>query len=115
MSLFGKEFDGLGATAVLAAKEAHLFRPRCWRDERERYAESGKYAFEDAGCPAEAEGRDDTLPAEGMDFLDDSPVAIFDVGAEEISQTDRVNLIDGARSAFDFGCRHINDDEVSTV
>lgn len=81
MGLFGEEFGCSAAAAVLAAKETHLLGPCGRRDKRERYAESGQYAFENAGCPAEAEGRGDALAGHGVDLLDDGVVAVFDVGA----------------------------------
>ncbi len=84
MSLFGEEFGCSAAAAVLAAKETHLLGPCGWRDEGKRYAESGQYAFKDAGCSAEAEGRGNTLAGHRVDLLDDGVVAVFNVGAQEI-------------------------------
>jgi hypothetical protein len=115
MGLFREEFSCSAAAAVFAAKEAHLLGPCGRRDEREWYVERSKYAFEDAGCAAEAEGRGDALPWHRVDLLDDGVVAVFDVRSQKIGEADSVHLVYRPRSPFYFCGWHVDDDKISAV
>lgn len=49
-----------------------------------------------------------------MDLLYDC-VGAIGVRAQEVRETNSVNLIDGSRPALHLSCRHINNDEVAAI
>lgn len=114
MGLIGEQFLRPRPAPVLSSKQAHGLSPRSRGDQGERNAERGEDAFDDAGGAAEGEGRGHALARHRPDLLNHS-VGVFGMGLERLRQPHSVNLIDSARAAFDFGCRHINDDEATVL
>jgi hypothetical protein len=114
MGLIGEEFDSAGAASVFTAEQTHLLRPCGGGNEGEGDVERGQDALNDTGCAAKSICRSDALSWPRPSFLYHG-VGAIGVRAQEVSQANSVNLIDGARPALHLSCRHIDNDEVSAI